>query len=136
MSKVYTLTLTAEELEDRRWESLRGSSLSRVAIQVAEQAEQARADRERDDMRLPWSAEESVPGIGSWCVQMTGHRAYFGSDRAAKLASAAPELLEAVQAVKQAFDMLGQCERFPMAARLIERALRKVETGVPEGDRG
>jgi hypothetical protein len=85
---------------------------------------------------LPWRAHK---GGTCWLVDRLdgNHQSYTQSERAAKLMSAAPELLEAVQAAKafwrrtmftESVDVVWLREVGP----LIERALRKVEAGIPE----
>jgi hypothetical protein len=122
--KRYTLELTERELGDcivinNRIERLRA---------------QAKADRERDDLELPWKAVQHAER--RWGVRSSGKDYWMPqpTERQAKLMSAAPELLEAVKcfagwyraAFKSSMDGNDEVER------LIDRALRKVETGVPE----
>ncbi len=132
--KTYTLELTAEELEDPQWDWVRGRPTFRDSVtRLQDLREQARADRERDAMELPWSAQH--PG-GAWEF-VTGSRFRFwhASERMVKLMSAAPELLEAVQAAKDLIDSWERGAKICYHARLVsttQRALRKVETGVPE----
>lgn len=138
--KTYTLELTAEELleEGKPWGA---HALQKLVVL----ANQAKADREADELRLPWHTE--------WVNRHSGTMAVYAPsnggitplsmtlpERAAKLMSAAPELLEAVKAANG--HMTGPrgrgcvC-RCPVTdghadGCPIARALRKVETGIPE----
>lgn len=128
MSKTYTLELTAEEVMGLNRDRL-GLSDNSTWAKLAPLVEQARADREADELRLPWRAIGAVchsndgrtDGPGTYC-------GYAASEPAAKLMSAAPELLEAVRAWMRTYPKatLGNC------VALSDRALRKVETGIPE----
>ncbi len=133
MSKTYTLELTAEEAMN--WDAMEG--YKKVSAKLAALEKQARLDRAQDDLRLPWSADSKQR------VRMSDPCGYLHtqcpSDRVAKLMSAAPELLEAVQAMKEMGFSQGQNGEWVWAkgksyhiGKLVDRALRKVETGVPE----
>lgn len=127
--KTYTLELTAEELCG--WRDRAGGC--DVLRKVQELANRAKTEREADELRLPWTAE--LDGVG-WALRRAGATVGYHTDceRAAKLASAAPELLEAVQAAKEYLDrrIVVEGTTYWNILRLCERALRKVETGVPE----
>jgi len=127
--KTYTLEIPADELEEWRTAGPRRCDLLRRLDTLATQA---KADREADDLRLPWRAQ-CAPGI-CWMVKDSCGRAFDleNSERAAKLMSAAPELLEAVRAAnrwRQGMPAGGTWER--NVQPLIDRAIRKVETGIP-----
>ncbi len=141
MSKTYTLELTAEDLKD-----LPGTNLTAwgaIYRKLQGVAERAAADREQAELRLPWRAHNDGLAANdprSWLVSNAGHDVTWRTERAAKLMSAAPELLEAVKLVNEFFTgkhgrgcvcgcpvidgHTGDC--------LIGRALRKVATGIPE----
>jgi hypothetical protein len=122
--KVYTLELTAEELAN--WRDRAGGCS--ILKKVQDVADQARVDREADELRLPWKYDSRS---GDNCLLSPGWYSRFPSKSAACLASAAPELLEAVQAAKKYIDYRGDWD-LDIACDKINRALRKVETGVPE----
>lgn len=128
----YRLEMTAEELLAY---AAQCEAVAPLAEQMRAAIAQAKADREDDDMRLPWRAwSDSQRG---WYMAGVGSTQLWAapSERAAKLASAAPELLEAVRAARHFWaarherDWL-QWERD--VHPLVERALRKVELGQPE----
>lgn len=133
-NKTYTLELTAEELENIDWVRGRKFSTPEIACKLYDLQQQARQDRAADELRLPWrvgQCDNHYFVLGP--VSPEGNR----SERAAKLMSAAPELLEAVQAWMHRYheldctsvewDLAGQ-----KAVKLSERALDKVRTGIPE----
>jgi hypothetical protein len=141
-TRKYTLELTAEEL--RSWEEAEGGDS--LDLKLIALAKQAKADRERDDLRLPWQAVEDIDGGYPWRVvpdrshKVAVERGHL-NERQAKLMSAAPELLEAVQALQVWAASKGLPALFETTAgvafdkdvmRLVRAALRKVETGVPE----
>lgn len=131
MTRTYTLELTAEDLENVDWVRGRKFSTPTLASKLAELAERARADREADDLRLPWRFE-ALPRGPHVCWSPVGGAAVRSTEMA-KLMSAAPELLKAVKRLASfgagaAMDTIWHQEVRP----LIERALRKVETGIPE----
>ncbi len=138
MLKKYVLELTAEELTTVS-SRVRSHGKSDVVGKLDALEAQAKADREADDLRLPWRAVHyggSVT-IGGWtCVTgQVGGSQMGTAERAAKLMAAAPELLEAVQAFKDYMcDSLVDYDAPTRneVLRLTARALRKVETGVPE----
>lgn len=131
MTKTYTIEVTADEL-DEWWRNESGDSDSSLDGRLSKLAEQVRVDR-GDDVRFPWKAYNDH---GTWRLGQNG--GWPGTKRAACLASAAPELLEAVKAVESWWSdvtektgtywttYMYRCEP------LIKRALAKVETGVPE----
>lgn len=138
--RTYTLELTAEELaalgavgglDNKASGDAKDAINGRLYALVA----QAKADREADELRLPWRAARNGPSAwGVYVSESNGFVPAPTTERAAKLRSAAPELLEAVKAVF--------AYRHPPGAKgdpwyrevapLIERALRKVDTGLPE----
>jgi hypothetical protein len=135
MAKTYHLELTAEEVE--AWANRVGNKMP-IAVKLDALAEQARADRERDELRLPWRVCEQM---GDHYVVFSGDAdyrpAYPKSAQVANLMSAAPELLEALKAVMQwADDTDADCQpSWSEDVRpYINRALKKVRTGVPEGE--
>lgn len=138
MSKTYTLELTAEELGVVATSDSNVGHVLRPKLFALR--EQARADREADDLRLPWRAAES-PGSTHERTFWYLHRHPRGeiptTERVSKLMSAAPELLEAVKAAdswgaEQTAGTAWWTRWCKQVRPLIERALRKVETGVPE----
>lgn len=134
--KTYTLELTAEELEHVR-PFLTGKYNKYEEAYVAKvQAlqEQAKSDREQSDLRLPWCADKGDMRA-HWTVRDAhGSNAQWRCEAAAKLMSAAPELLEAVKALYglTKWSIEAPDNRVGDACALARRALRKVETGVPE----
>lgn len=134
MTKIYTLELTAEELEFTRKLVHNSPALS---DRLADLYSQAKADREADELRLPWRAERYTTGNNGddWEPVRRGYNLLDvgHSERAAKLMSAAPELLEAVQGMERRFKLHHNSQRDDeKLLSLIDRALRKVETGIPE----
>lgn len=151
--KTYTLELTAEELE--RWDRC---GMPDWFKRVDDLKLKARADREADELRLPWRARlHADTRCSGWLVEYTqashggvypetwwcsGREAMAAPGEAvAKLASAAPELLEAVTAVKEFWVWARTDNRLSGEAwqwvrdtvnPAVCRALRKVETGEPE----
>jgi hypothetical protein len=126
--KTYTLELTAEELKNV--EAVRGRACPPALVRkLYELADQARADCEVDELLLPWTAQKDDTMRDLWLVIPHSYRGY--GERAAKLASAAPELLSAVQAWED-YDESEDAADEERARRLTERALRKIETGTPE----
>ncbi len=139
MTKTYTLELTSEEVDRIEEKGLDKSDVElRQKISAIRTA--ARLDRERDDLRLPWRAIDNGSGGVPWAVRRCGdgENCYtMLNGPAAKLMSAAPELLEAVQAVRRWAKMVEggtilEAEYRLQCKPLLERALRKVETGTPE----
>lgn len=135
MTKKYTLELTAEEAASMMQPGQPGVPSS-VFYKLEALAKQAKADREADELRLPWRVDSladrhgiafEAPEYGSLCRLLHPNI----SLRAAKLMSAAPELIEAVEACKEQIER-DPGFRAPVVVQLIERALRKVETGTPE----
>lgn len=140
--KTYTLELTAEELEQQKI-----STMSPVDQKLSALRAQARADQAAADLRLPWRAVccgEWLDGAGqlrsSWMVHHNnGSSPWSGlaSKQSALLMSAAPELLEAVKGVRRWVNemvevgTMQEAEFRLQVKPLIERALRKVETGCP-----
>lgn len=132
--KTYTLELTAEELESHyTTASMAPSAIDR---KVAVLVKQARLDREADELRLPWRVTKSESSTDTWMLWRpdgAGYSIASRDEKFLKLVSAAPELLEAVKAMERYLgpeDYSGPYTRDVEA--LIERALRKVETGTPE----
>lgn len=130
MTKTYTLELTAEEVEYLHLAGTVPEGAPReVLAKVRALRDQAFADREANELRLPWGAKK-IDGL--WTVVGSVSVDWAISARAARLMSAAPELLEAVQALKVWRD---DSEGFDLPSPLLDcirRALRKVETGTPE----
>ena len=131
MERKYVLELTAEELKSYLHGTER-TGREAVYSGLKKLYEQAVADREADELRLPWSAVECNTK-GKWlvldCEAMQGRV----SERAAKIRAAGHDLLEAVQAVKSFMTGCGGSEKWERTITpLIQRALKKVETGVPE----
>lgn len=142
--KKYVLELSAEELESLdKYRKLSGTvltatkeQLDKVDGRVSALIAQAKADRADDELRLPWRAKRTMHSDGpAWWVEPWSMNGW--SEGAARLASAAPELLEAVKAVERYMSLNGP--EFALRGRwhheivpLLERAMRKVETGVPE----
>lgn len=136
MSRTYTLELTAEELLT----CARGIGIREglVREKVMPLIEQAKADREADELRLPWRAEDLYNGAA---IVKFGN-GFFSTDiygrRAANLMSAAPELFEAVKAFDRLVTRQWHKPDWATYERevvpLIDRALRKVESGQPEGE--
>ncbi len=136
----YTLELTAEELDALRKVRDHGTAVLAETYRLAAGTdqrvfalmEQARADRAQDDLRLPWHAvpQDSDGRTKAWAVRHFPDGGWVVGATACKLMSAAPELLKAVQAVQSNGPAMSclKHEQFT----LIMRALRKVETGVPE----
>lgn len=143
MSKKYRLELelTAAQLMDNRWERIRGYAgpIEEISLQVAALRAQARADRETEDLRLPWRVAECVADDVWTTVGSDGQRTR--SKRAASIQAAGHELLEAVKAARQFWaSFCSDNHLSPEAWRRfrldvlapIERALNKVKTGVSE----
>lgn len=135
----YTLELTADELV-KLSKCYPHDYIVGLGFKLSQLRAQADEDREADDIGLPWYTNESRTDLGWWKLYRTGTAGPVGpsgvmSERAAKLMSAAPELLEAVEAWK-AWDETGfddlNAERLAAARAAVARALRKVATGVPE----
>lgn len=141
MTKTYTLELTAEELEafdDARFgEDWNQGDKATLVRKISAARSQARAAREADELRLPWRAVGTPDNLlNDECRNSRRHFRVTNregdlnlfTERAAKLMSAAPELLEAVRAWMRTYPKatLGNC------VALSDRALRKVETGIPE----
>jgi hypothetical protein len=130
MTKKYTLELTAEELET----GLDGMYRSSVVDKFLALQEQRRKDREAADLRLPWRVSKN--GWYGWAVHDADGSSCNTTERAAKIRAAAPELFEAVQAMKRCWegDLANhQADDYERVVEpLIDRALRKVSTGVPE----
>jgi hypothetical protein len=136
--KKYVLELSAEELDPLKNLAHRSVSL---ADKLARAFEAAEADREAEDLRLPWRVSQG--GDGQFYVEIGALHWRSPSARVAKLMSAAPELLEAVKAA-DAYPteqhMECKCgagedwdgEWMRTVQPLIDRAIRKVATGVPE----
>jgi hypothetical protein len=131
--KTYAVELTADEVARLLVGPGAVTCVSvRDKLKVAWDA--SRSDREAAELLLPWSAE--CDGRG-WCLRRAGQEAgaLMGCERAAKLASAAPELLDAARAAQMALrhtdTASGSAERLEVVATIgrIERAIRKAETG-------
>lgn len=134
--RVYRLELTAEELETY---VVKGNH-SHVYSRAKEALQQARADREADELRLPWKVYRTdCRDYKTWTVSDGkdnlgwGHAGQY-TEAQVKLMSAAPELLEAVQAVVRWLPDMN-IDYDTAVQPLIERALRKVDSGIPEGDK-
>lgn len=133
--KRYVLELTGKELQNVDW--VRGTKFAtpEIAIKLYDLAKQAKADADHEDLRLPWRAELCRD---EWYVRNADNTQ--PSIRAFRLMSAAPELFEAVQAMRGYMGSDYQdWPRFPEAhglregmMHLVERALRKAATGVAE----
>lgn len=130
MSKTYTLELTAEELEKLKVADGASGSL---ALKVCDLRIRAAADREQDDLRLLWKASHDHHERVWWVEPklISGDSRDYSTAAMAKLMSAAPELLEAVKAVDEYHRNISATRWEPIRP-LIERALRKVESGIPE----
>lgn len=133
MTKTYTLELTAEEL----WSFAADTAAAQAKIQRLR--DQERADREADELRLPWEITDfNQPWLGKKAIRGAAGFAVssYAGERAAKLMSAAPELLAAVTAVVSYMEGFGKRDivsgYWSSVRPVIDRALRKVETGVPE----
>lgn len=127
--KTYTLELTAEELR-RLDERGYAATCGAIADKLEKLRDQAKADREQDELRLPWRAQECQAGM--WlCVPVDGGELPL-SERATKLRAAAGELLSAVMAARDYYNAGSRLVAWKDVDALIERALRKVSTGVPE----
>jgi hypothetical protein len=145
-AKTYTLELTAEELDGLGFTYCYVGDEPPPAIEdVGKRLDalraEAKADRERDELRLPWRMSSSHPYYAQFsasqsnsmcvgCCKDATEDGRSAQERRAKLASAAPELLEAVQATK-AWMADPQSAFYKAVGPLVDRALRKVETGVP-----
>lgn len=139
-AKTYTLEVTAEELAALGAVGGLDNEASREAKNAITErlyglVEKTKAERERDQLRLPWKVPEVTAQQHGAVLNADGVCVSFcGTTRARRLASAAPELLEAVQAAREWMRQPGRSTR-PRTSdveALIERALRKVETGIPE----
>lgn len=130
MSKTYTLELTADELADMDY-GFAGPKA--ICDKVEALAAKARLDREQSDLRLPWRAHQRhICHDRAWSV-LDSEYGNPATEAAVKLQSAAPELLEAVKAMQRCWaNDDGSNEYVEVVVPLIKRALRKVETGVPE----
>ncbi len=138
--KTYSMELTAEEVDAL------GKLYPHISATIGQRVfaleEAVRADREAADLRLPWSAVQdrsACDGRRTSRVLTYGAEVTWYTPAAAKLMSAAPELLEAVKAVRtwilNARHENGGTQPNQFGSGhlpAIERALRKVETGVPE----
>lgn len=143
MSKTYILELTAQELDGLTFMRTFKDNLPEDTIspKLKQAQKEAKADREAAELWLPWRAH---PSHGDWwgvsASSVLGNISLPKTERAAKLAAAAPELLEAVKAAeqwRQTFESTSvNSSHHVRWARdtqpLIDRALRKVETGDPE----
>lgn len=131
--KTYTLELTAEELDEHL---VKGYTLSAIDRRLDELKMQAKSDREQADLRLPWGVKTNGTRFYVQGSNAAECNICVASEAAAKLMSAAPELLEAVRAwMKRYEDLSGEVPWDPEAYHCVglsTRALRKVETGVPE----
>jgi hypothetical protein len=132
MAKTYQLEVAVDELDD----ILEGGS-ARVQQRLRDLAMKARADREAADLRLPWRVHNG----NSIACGVDGKEYFFRapSCRAANIMAAGPELLEAVQAAVLWSDRFpdtedgdGDREWMRDVEPPIQRALRKVASGVPE----
>ncbi len=136
--KTYTLELTADEA---RVLCLHGVVPPGHGVSALEKVralrDEVEADRKADELRLPWRVS-----IGS-----CGNPEFFMGEKferwsmperlpAMRLMSAAPELLELARMVERVglgFVIEGrQSAAKTEVMRLCRRALRKVETGIPE----
>jgi hypothetical protein len=126
--KKYTLELTADELEKMHAVAVPPA----VGVKLLDLATEARADREADELRLPWVVGESTGLKGRGLAVFGGRLEERLTDTLtpaqAKLMAAAPELLEAVKAITQ---VGASVWTLTVAQELARRALRKVETGIP-----
>jgi hypothetical protein len=135
--KTYTLELTAEELE--KFGMSAAPKWDWFFERIGELQKKAARDREADELRLPWrmydgTSPDSRPACADYkCPSCQGTPAMR------RLVLAAPELLEAVQAIPRTVHAARTAE-YPAkcldALRTLEaaayRALRKVSTGLPE----
>lgn len=122
--KTYTIELTADQLDQLTATYIRGD----IQKKVVAAAEQARADREGPDLRLPWGWSGGHPDSHHYLVLADGWHAVMPSAEAAALASAAPLLLEAVRAAKRLCDSWDLGVKYCYDGALVgavDRALRK-----------
>ena len=137
MTKKYTLELTAEELAELQAKatpiaiisSHRSTTLERKleALDV-----QSRADREADELRLPWRARK-YDNDPRWVVLPRDFTQFCfeRNERAAKLMSAANEWKQAAIKLHGALYATSSASA-DEGRRLFEKAKRKEETGIPE----
>lgn len=144
--KMYTLQvpLSADDLLDdhSRLDRLRGygGPVGEIVLHLMELQRQAKADREADDLRLPWRVRRTVhESHKTWTVMDGEENLGWGTigqytEAQVKLMSAAPELLEAVQAMRDwAINGFAKGTNWDTRVEpIVQRALRKVSTGVPE----
>lgn len=139
-AKTYTLELTADELDG--WADADPSIGDASERKLIALAKHARADREAADLRLPWRAVKTTYPDGhgfsnTWWVEPPA--SWGWSERGAKLAAATAELLEALKRADAWFSNSAlEMNRIAFDGWVsnvkgtIDRAFRKVETGVPE----
>jgi glutamyl/glutaminyl-tRNA synthetase len=136
-TKTYQLELTAEELADMyKYRGTVGPIYDRVIEKLNVLVEQAAEDREAKELKLPWSASYTTTDNQdprNWLVSDKGHNVTWRTERAAKLMSAAPELLDAVKAFRDYMsDSCTDSLTREEVLTLMYKSLRKVNTGKPE----
>lgn len=143
--KRYVLEMTAEELLAY---AAQCEAVAPLAEQMRAAVAQAKADRDADDLHLPWHVSRIENTLYGPIFRFWVGERYteFKSERQAKLMAAAPELLEAVQAAREftkRWDLSvlgrgtsqytnGHADWDANIEKLLERALRKAATGQPE----
>jgi hypothetical protein len=128
-TKTYTLELTAEELDQLDVSSLQ--RLDSACTRILKLREQARSDRQGGDLRLPWSAKQDADGVW-WVHDSLPEDDIDWTAEMCKLMAAAPELLDAVKYFKRVAERDGFWSLPPGLMSVVDRALRKVKSGIPE----
>lgn len=129
----YVLELSAEEAEVLCLQGVAATPAGATVVgKLRAMRDRVAADREEDDLRLPWRIWQNAAGFW-YANDNTGSTPI--SKRAAMLRSAAPELLDALKAAAEWPSLAGRWSRSEWDQRVqpsIDRALRKVDTGIPE----
>jgi hypothetical protein len=126
--KLYKIEFSEAELLGYDTTRMRAPTCS-AEKRLYDMIDMAKADREAEDLRLPWRYEASIGGPR---LLIGGYSPVLASPAIARLASAAPELLKAVQACNAWHSKYPTGEWVNRIQPLIECALRKVASGVPE----